>query len=114
LKLSIQKRLKEAISLCEKNKIQEGLKIIESILKEFPDNKEVKEGSNFCKVSWKTEISSQDRKKIEQIYYMAVDSYLKGKYKEAQKYIDEIYKIDPLNENAKKLEEKLKNIGTKE
>jgi len=110
IKLSIEKRLKEALSLCEKKDIKEGLKIIESILKDFPDNKEANEGANFCKISWKVEISPQDQKKIEQLYYMAVDSYLKGKYKDTQKYIDEIYKIDPLNENTKNLEEKLKKV----
>ncbi|MBI5201886.1 MAG: hypothetical protein HY925_09900 [Elusimicrobia bacterium] len=52
-------------------------------------------------------LTDEQRKQIEKTYYLAVDSYLKSRYDEAGKHLDEIFKIDPNDENARKLKDKV-------
>ncbi|MBI4656650.1 MAG: hypothetical protein HY746_07890 [Elusimicrobia bacterium] len=110
LNLSIEKRIKQAAILCENRQYAEALKIIETVFRDSPDNKEAAQKAEICKASGPPEISLENRKKVEKLYYMAVDAYLKNDYKGAEKHIAEIYIINLFDENTRKLEEKIKKM----
>ena len=59
-------------------------------------------------------LSAEDVKKIEQLYYQAVDAYTNDNVAGSDIYLKEIFKLDPSYAPAKELKEKLKLVGTPE
>ncbi|MCK5106474.1 MAG: hypothetical protein KAQ76_02830, partial [Elusimicrobiales bacterium] len=97
-----------------KKSYAEALVIFKEILEEEPKNKAAAKKIKMCEASFRTIISIQDKKKVEKLYYMAVDSYLKNKFSDSRKYLNDIFKINPLNETARKLREKLDKVSGNE
>lgn len=111
LALSVRKRLARVTVLCETKLYAEALEIIDTILEDDPAQKEAMEKGADCRNALKPGFSPDDAKKIEKRYYMAVDAYLKNEYGKSAQLIEEIFKMDPLNESARKLREKIKKAG---
>jgi len=114
LNLSIQKRLARVNVLCENKLYPQALEIITTILEDDPAQKAAMEKESLCRNAMKPGLSPSDAKKIEKLYYMAVDAYLKNNYETALKQLDEIFKIDPFNDPARTLSEKIKKAGKTE
>lgn len=64
-------------------------------------------------VQSRAKLSEGDQKKIEQLYYQAVDAYSKDDAAGSDAYLNEIFKLDPSYAPAKELREKLKLTGKK-
>lgn len=114
LALSIQKRLARVNVLCENKLYPQALEIITTILEDDPAQKAAMEKESLCRNAMKPGVSSADAKKIEKLYYMAVDAYLKNNYETALGQLEEIFKIDPFNDPARTLSEKIKKAGRTE
>jgi tetratricopeptide (TPR) repeat protein len=114
LSLSIQKRLARVNVLCENKLYPQALEIITTILEDDPAQKTAMEQESLCKNAMKPGISPADAKRIEKLYYMAVDAYLKNNYDAALGQLEEIFKIDPFNDPARTLSEKIKKAGRTE
>ena len=61
----------------------------------------------------KAKPTAEEVKKIEQLYYQAVDAYTKDDFTGSDAYLKEIFKMDPSYAPAKELKEKLKLAGKK-
>jgi tetratricopeptide (TPR) repeat protein len=114
MKIEIKEKWNKAMRFFNKKSYAEALVLFKEILKEEPFNKAAAKKIKECESSFKSVISIQDKKKIEKLYYMAVDSYLKNKFNDSRKYLDDIFKINPLNETARKLKEKLDKVSGNE
>lgn len=111
LKVSIDRRWQQGIKLFQDNLFSQAMKFFESILKDDPRHKKAAEKLKASKAALAAAISPGTRKKVEKLYYMAVDSYLKGDYGRTGKLIEQILELDPLNENARKLNEKVRKAA---
>lgn len=107
LALSLEKRLGRAAELCDSGSYARALEALESVLGDDPGNKEAAELKRVCRASLAPSITEEQRKAMEKLYYMAVDSYLKGDYTSARARVKEILAADPLNDSALKLREKI-------
>ncbi|HBE88290.1 MAG TPA: hypothetical protein DDW67_04025 [Elusimicrobia bacterium] len=107
LALSLEKRLGRAAELCDSGAYAKALEVIESVLSDNPGNKEALERKRICRAALAPSITEAQRKALEKLYYMAVDSYLKGDYAGARARVKEILDADPLNDSALKLREKI-------
>jgi len=107
LDISLRTRLKEIDRLCESGEYAKAMKIRASVLRDDPANKEAELKGRVCVPADTHKPAAEDQKKIEKLYYMAVDAYLKNKLPEASAQVKEILTIDPGNEAARKLEGKI-------
>lgn len=107
LDVSVRKRLAEIDRLCESGNYDKAMKIRASVLKDDPANKEADQKGRLCKPADTHKPGAEDQKKIEKLYYMAVDAYLKNDLKTASAQVREILSIDPANDAARKLEGKI-------
>lgn len=107
LALSLEKRLGLAAELCAAGSYAGALEVIDSVLGDDPGNKEAAERKRVCRAALAPTITEERRKALEKVYYMAVDSYLKGDYAAARARVKEILDADPLNDSALKLGEKI-------
>ncbi|MCK4935566.1 MAG: hypothetical protein KAR84_01830 [Elusimicrobiales bacterium] len=114
IKIEIKGKWNKAMRFFNKKSYAEALVIFKEILEEEPKNKAAAKKIKMCEASFRTIISIQDKKKVEKLYYMAVDSYLKNKFSDSRKYLNDIFKINPLNETARKLREKLDKVSGNE
>jgi tetratricopeptide (TPR) repeat protein len=107
LALSLEKRLGRAAELCDAGAYAKALEVIDSVLGDDPGNKEAMERKRICRAALAPSITEAQRRALEKVYYMAVDSYLKGDYAAARARVKEILDADPLNDSALKLKEKI-------
>lgn len=107
LALSLEKRLGRAAELCDAGAYAKALEVLESVLGDDPGNKEALERGRICRAALAPSITDEQRKAMEKLYYMAVDSYLKGDYAAARGRVKEILDADPLNDSALRLREKI-------
>ncbi len=107
LDISVRKRLEEIDRLCEAGDYDKAMRIRASVLKDDPANKEADLKGRLCKPAAPAKLSAEDQKKIEKLYYMAVDAYLKNDLKKASAQVREILNLDPANDAARKLEGKI-------
>ncbi|MBU2530490.1 MAG: hypothetical protein KKD35_05565 [Elusimicrobia bacterium] len=114
MKIEIKEKWNKAMAFFNNKSYAEALVLFKEIIAEEPENKAAFKNIKICEASFKSVISIQDKKKIEKLYYMAVDSYLKNKFSDSSKYLDDIFKINPLNETARKLKEKLDKVSGNE
>ena len=108
LDISLRKRLDEIDKLCQGGDYAKAMKVRASVLKDDPNNKEADLKGRLCEIpAVAAKPGGEDQKKIEKLYYMAVDAYLKNNLKAAAAQVREILLIDPNNEAARKLEGKI-------
>ncbi|MBI4802499.1 MAG: hypothetical protein HY796_08255 [Elusimicrobia bacterium] len=105
--LSVQKRLARSAQLCDLKLYAEAMTVINSILGDEPGQKETLEIARKCRGT-EPKLTPEETKKMEKLYYMAVDLYLKNDFAQASVRLNEIFAINPLNDTARNLEEKIK------
>ncbi|MFH1620444.1 MAG: hypothetical protein ABIG11_11155 [bacterium] len=111
LKISLEMRMHQGLQLYSEKRFQEAMTFFESVLRDDPENSRASEKAGECRAVLEVEVSPENRRKVEQLYYMGVDAYLKGDYDKSRQYLGQITAIDPLNENARSLDEKLKKAS---
>jgi len=92
----------------QKNNFSEAIKYLRLALKYKKDkNTENILEQAKLKIKSQKKIGRAVRKKLEKLYFKAADLYLKQDYAGSKKILDEILNIDPTDENAIKLKEKV-------
>lgn len=113
---AIQRRVEEGERLTENKLFDKALAAFDGVLAEDPRNARAQQGLVKLRGLLRAPLTQEQLKQIEKTYYLAVDAYLKGRYADAKRHLDEIFKIDAADENARKLKEKVDaalKLGTK-
>ena len=84
-----------------------ALREIEGGLREDPGNHRLVELSATVRGQLAQKVTPEQKKQVEQLYYRAVEEYLKGDYATAGKLADEVLSLDPGSESGKALKEKV-------
>lgn len=80
---------------------------LQAARREAPDDAELAKLESAARSRVRGSLSEDARKQAEQLYYRAVDQYLKGRYDAAGALADEVLKLDPSSESARTLKEKV-------
>lgn len=107
LSLTVAKRLSEIDRLCQSGDYSGAMKIRATVLRDDPGNREADLKGRLCKLEDARKPGTEEQKRIEKLYYMAVDAYLKNDLKTAAAHVREILSMAPGNEAARKLEGKI-------
>ncbi|MFI5346380.1 MAG: hypothetical protein ACHQ51_08405 [Elusimicrobiota bacterium] len=100
-------RLAEADKAAQARDYPRVLAALEAARREDPENAEIKRRDAAAQDELRRTLSAETRKQAEQLYYRAVDQYLKGRYDAAGALSDEVLKLDPSSEPARTLKQKV-------
>lgn len=106
LKSLVAAKLAEGDKLAASRDYAGALHAIEPALREAPGDADLAKRA----AAWRAQTkgaSSEDKKKAEQLYYQAVEQYLKGEFKAADALAREVLALDPGSEAALALKEKV-------
>jgi tetratricopeptide (TPR) repeat protein len=103
----VKTKLAEADAFAAAGNSADAMRSIESALREAPDDAALIQKAAALRAQVQKGITPEKRKEFEQLYYRAVEQYLKGGYKTADGLTDELLKIDPSSEAARTLKEKI-------
>ena len=103
----VKTKLAEAESFSAAGNYPDALRSVEAALREVPDEPGLADKAAALRASVQKALTPEKRKEFEQLYYRAVEQYLKGGYKAADALTDELLKIDPSSEPARTLKEKI-------
>jgi len=103
----VKTKLAEADALAAAKNYTDALRRVEEALREVPDEPELVERAAALRASVQKALTPEKRKEFEQLYYRAVEQYLKGGYKAADALTDELLKVNPSSEPARTLKEKI-------
>jgi hypothetical protein len=84
-----------------------ALKLLEAALKEAPGQPRLVEAAAALRSKAQRAVTPEERKKAEQLYYRAVEQYLKGDYKAAEALADEVLRLDASSSAVRTLKEKI-------
>lgn len=104
---AIQRRIEEGERFTENRVFDKALASFEAALADDPKNSRALQAMAKLRSAMRPPLTQEQLKQIEKTYYLAVDAYLRGRYDEAKKQLDEIAKLDATDENARKLREKV-------
>lgn len=97
----------EAERLSDSKDYTGALRVLENALRQDPDNAALSQKTVQLRAMMTQQVTPQTRKNIEQLYYRAVEQYLKGDYQSASKLADAVMKLDPGSESARNLKDKI-------
>ncbi|MDE2142123.1 MAG: hypothetical protein KGJ84_06910 [Elusimicrobia bacterium] len=100
-------RLAEADKATQARDYPRALAALEAARREDPENPEIKRRDAAAQDELRRTLSAETRKQAEQLYYRAVDQYLKGRYDAAGALSDEVLKLDPSSDPARTLKQKV-------
>ncbi len=103
----VKTKLAEADAFSSAGNYSDALRGVEAALREVPDAPGLAEKAAALRGQVQKAQTPEKRKEFEQLYYRAVEQYLKGDYKSADTLADELLKIDPSSEPAKTLKDKI-------
>ena len=103
----VKTKLAEADAHASAKNFPEALRSVEAALREVPDEPGLADKAAALRSQVQKALTPEKRKEFEQLYYRAVEQYLKGGYPAADALTDELLKIDPSSEAAKTLKEKI-------
>lgn len=103
----VKTRLAEADAHASVKNFSEALRAVEAALREVPDEPGLPDKAAALRSQVQKAMTPDKRREFEQLYYRAVEQYLKGGYKAADALTDELLKIDPSSEPAKALKDKI-------
>ncbi|MFA5858245.1 MAG: PorV/PorQ family protein [Elusimicrobiota bacterium] len=98
------------VTLYNKNQLADAISQFEESLYYNPANIQAKDYLNRCQFRAKEKRQTVDTKTVDKLYYEAANAYMKGQYQDAKKVVEKILQMDPLNENAKRLLNKINTI----
>jgi tetratricopeptide (TPR) repeat protein len=107
LRASVDSRLKRAQELIDTRNRGGAAALLQSVLRDDPDNGRAEELLGGLRQELRKDLDPEARKRVEQLYYRAVERYLKGDYEAAEPLVKEILKLDPSSDSAARLSEKL-------
>lgn len=84
-----------------------ALASLEAARREAPDDEEAAALQASAQAELRRGLPPEARKQAEQLYYRAVDQYLKGRYDAAGGLADEVLRLDPSSEPARTLKDKV-------
>jgi tetratricopeptide (TPR) repeat protein len=100
-------KLDEADKAAQAGNLAEGVRVVEAALREDPGNAKLTERAVALRASLQRTVTPEARKQIEQMYYRAVEQYLRGDFAAAGELAKEVYRLDPTFEGARTLREKI-------
>jgi len=103
----VKAKLTEADEFSAARNYHGALRSVETALREAPEEPGLADRAAALRVQVQKALTPEKRKEFEQLYYRAVEQYLKGGYQAADALTDELLKIDPSSEAAKTLKEKI-------
>jgi len=103
----VKTKLAEADVFSKAQNFPDALRAVEAALREVPEEPGLAEKAASLRAQVQKALTPEKRKDFEQLYYRAVEQYLKGAYKPADALADELLKIDPSSEAAKTLKDKI-------
>ena len=103
----VKTKLAEADAHASVKNFSDALRAVEAALREVPGEPGLADKAAALRASVQKALTPDKRKEFEQLYYRAVEQYLKGGYKAADALTDELLKIDPSSEPARALKEKI-------
>lgn len=104
---SIRSRLAQAKAHSSGGRHELALKLVETVLADAPENQEALRVKSVCRAALSRVLNPEARKKVERLYYRAVEQYLKGNFKQADAWVDQVLRIDSTSESARKLKAKI-------
>ncbi|MBI4422123.1 MAG: hypothetical protein HY554_00255 [Elusimicrobia bacterium] len=105
--LALKRLLAEGERFHENKLFQKAIDSFQAALALDSRSQAARDGVARAREAARPELGAAARKQIEKTYYLAVDAYLKGRYQEASRHLDDIFKLDLSDENARKLKEKV-------
>lgn len=102
-----QARLSEAEKAIAARDYASALTALEGARRENPEDLELARRAAAARGELRGTVSAADRKQAEQMYYRAVEQYLKGSYDTAGGYVDEVLRLDASSEAGRALKEKV-------
>lgn len=103
----VKTKLAEADAFVAARNYIDALRGVEAALREVPDEPGLADKAAALRALVQKGLTPEKRKEFEQLYYRAVEQYLKGGYQAADALTDELLKIDPSSEPAKALKDKI-------
>ena len=103
----VRKKTAEADAFAAAKNYSDALRSVEAALREVPEAPGLAEKAAGLRALVQKGLTPEKRKEFEQLYYRAVEQYLKGGYPAADALTDELLKIDPSSEPAKTLKDKI-------
>lgn len=100
-------RLADAAKATQAGEHSAALAALQAARREAPENLEVARLEAAAQAELRRTLPAETRKQAEQLYYRAVDQYLKGRYDTAGALADEVLKLDPSSEPARALKVKV-------
>ena len=100
-------KLEEAERAAAAKEFPEALHLVELALREDPGNAKLAERGGELRASIQRTLTPETRKQVEQMYYRAVEQYLKGNYTAADELAKEVMRLDPGSETARALKQKV-------
>jgi len=107
LRASASSELERARGLAAAGEHSAALKALEAVLREAPRDAQALQLAEECRAAAGRSVSDEDRKKMERLYYQAVELYLKGSFQQARTLVEQVAEIDPASDSARKLKEKV-------
>lgn len=103
----VKTKLAEADAFAAAKDYSSALRALDAVLREVPEEPALTEKAAELRALVQKSITPERRREFEQLYYRAVEQYLKGEYKAADALADELLKIDPASEQARTLKDKI-------
>lgn len=100
-------KLAEADRTAAAGNVAESVRIVESALREDPGNSRLTERALALRAQLQRAATPESRKQLEQMYYRAVEAYLKGDLATSGELAKEVYRLDPTFEGARTLRDKI-------
>lgn len=107
LRASVEARLGEADRQVKASNQNAAFELLRGVLRDDPGNVEAAVSMEGLKRMMVKVITPETRKQIDQLYYRAVDQYLKGNYAAAKPLVDQVLALDPSSEAGRGLQEKV-------
>lgn len=100
-------KLADADKAAQSGAYADAVRVVEGALREDPGNARLTERALALRASLQRAATPESRKQIEQLYYRAVEQYLKGDLASAADLAKEVYRLDPTFEGARTLRDKI-------
>ena len=107
VKAFVAARLAEAASARARGDAAGALAALEAALRQSPDDPDLARRAAAAQAELRRTLTPQSRRQAEQVYYKAVEAYLKGDYDEAGRLADRVLALDPTYEAARTLKAKV-------
>jgi len=107
LEAFVAERKAEAEKATAARDYPKALEALQSAKRQAPDDEDLPGLIDAAQGELRRALTPEARKQAEQLYYRAVEQYLKGSYTESGALVEEVLKLDPSSDSARALKEKV-------